>query len=130
MTRMGITGGVVYECSVVRFSQALATAELPLKVANAILDVPARFFNKITAGLRAETDTVKATTDLLKAQAELERAGQETPTSEQKPEGDTEPGKAIGSSLTRPERFQSNREQAVAWAGRLFRASVTIRRGV
>lgn len=65
---------VVYEVN--KPSEGFAVASLPLNIAGAVIETPARFFTVIGNSFRSETAMIKARAELVKAEAELEKVKQ------------------------------------------------------
>jgi hypothetical protein len=106
-TRLGFQNGALTEAGINRPSSAFELSRLPLRVINAVLNVPAGFFAKIAQGFRAEADADAAAAQLINAQALL--AQTRTKPTPAAPTAGTTPGTAndIGSAAAVPAPFAS-----------------------
>jgi len=68
---MKLNNGMLASVEVDKPSEGLAAASLPLNVAGAIIETPARFFTAIAAATKSETALLNAKAELLQAEAEL-----------------------------------------------------------
>lgn len=103
-----LNGGIVTSFDVNKPSEALAVASLPLEIAGAIIETPARFFTAIGRSFSSETAAISAKAELIKAEAELERLkreGEGTPTGGN---AASENGVSLGSARSSPKKFGSN----------------------
>lgn len=121
-TRLGFSSGALIEAGFNRPSAALEVSRLPLRVVNAVLDVPARFFAKIAQGFRGEADANAALAQLLNAQALLAQAAAKPTPKEPSsglPSGTTPTD--IGATSTGPptftSAFQCIGKKANSWLG-------------
>lgn len=71
--KVALQNGVLTKFEVEKPSEALAAATLPLDMAGAVIEVPARFFTAIGRSLKSETSALAAQAELLKAEIELEK---------------------------------------------------------
>lgn len=70
-TRLVLTDGMLTLVDINKPSEGLAAASLPLNVAGAIIETPARFFTAIAAATKSETALLNAKAELLQAEAEI-----------------------------------------------------------
>jgi len=110
VTKIGLDKGILLSVNINTPSSALATAELPLDVINALLDVPVGFFTNIAAGFQSEADATNAQTNRIVAQAGLDKAIRDAlaggiPTSVNT--GSTPSASDIGAELSPPTTFKS-----------------------
>lgn len=72
-TTMTLHKGMLASIEVDKPSEGLAVVSLPLNIAGAVIETPARFFTAIGSSFRAETGALVAEAELLKAEIELEK---------------------------------------------------------
>jgi hypothetical protein len=106
---IGFQDGMLTEFGISRASPLYEAARLPLRIINAVLDVPVSFFNKIAAGFRSEAAANQAAAELIKAQAELEKARKDPHAATTPPGGGGQTGSEIGTTLTTPPGFVSDK---------------------
>ncbi len=105
-TTLALTNGTLTAVEINKPSEALAIASLPLNVAGAIIETPARFFTAIGKSFQSETAMIAAKADLLKAEAELEKLRQGNDA--KIPAGKDFSGSTpLASSLNEPKAFNS-----------------------
>ena len=75
-TSLTLKDGALVAYEVNKPSEAYAVASLPLEVAGAVIETPARFFTSIGNSFRSQTGLLKARAELVKAEAELEKVKQ------------------------------------------------------
>jgi hypothetical protein len=108
VTNLTFNNGVLTAFSLSRPSPLYEAARLPLRVMNAILDVPVDFFNKITKGFQSEAGATQAAAALLKAQADLVAAQQKPAAVDpSKPGNSPNRGDDIGTDITPIQPFIS-----------------------
>jgi hypothetical protein len=71
--RVALTNGVLTKFEVEKPSEGYAAATLPLDIAGAVIETPARFFTAIGKSMRSQTSALAAQAELLKAEIELEK---------------------------------------------------------
>lgn len=105
-TTLTLVNGTLTAVDVNKPSEGLALVSVPLNVAGAVIETPARFFTSIAKATKSETALVSAKAELFAAQAELEKlkAGQEG-----KPQGgsDFQGSTGLGSATKPPGKFES-----------------------
>ena len=69
-----LQGGAVKSVDLKKPSEALAVVSMPLNVAGAVIETPARFFTAIGKSFKSESAALNAQAELLKARAEFEKA--------------------------------------------------------
>lgn len=70
-TSLSLTDGMLTSINVNKPSDGLAAASMPLGIAGAVIETPARFFTSIAKATKSETALLSAKADLLKAEAEF-----------------------------------------------------------
>lgn len=121
ITRLDFMSGVLTGMSINTPSQALATIELPLRVARAIIEVPASFFTAIARSFNAQTGSAGAEANLINALAKLKQA-ERSPDAKTQITVNTPEGKAppIGVELSAPAPYKPLSDlaaQLVCWGG-------------
>lgn len=109
VSSLGFESGMLTEFGVSRGSPLYEAARLPLRVINAVLDVPVSFFNKIAAGFKSEAAANQAAAELIKAQAELEKVRKDSQTPTSPPSGPGQGSGDIGSTPSPPAAFVSDK---------------------
>ena len=104
---LALTDGTLNKFEVKKPSAALEISSIPLEVAGAIIETPARFFGAIARSARSEAGVLQAQAELLRARAEIEKVRKD-PT-----QTITAPGNAgdevdIAGSLPSKQGFTSN----------------------
>lgn len=75
-TNLTLRDGALVAYEVNKPSEAYAVASLPLEVAGAVIETPARFFASIGNSFRSQSGLLRARADVVKAEAELEKVKQ------------------------------------------------------
>jgi hypothetical protein len=106
-TGLALKDGMLVSVHVNKPSEALAVVSLPLDVAGAVIETPARFFSSIAAATRSDTALLSAKAELLQAEVEFLKAakGEEAKV----PQGAAFPAASpgIASPLKPPAAFSS-----------------------
>ena len=102
-----LADGVLTKFEVNKPSEALAVASLPLEVAGAVIEAPARFFTAISRSFQSKSAILKARADLIAAETEFEkvRSGENGSVPQVSPPSGEAP--SLASNRTGPTEFTS-----------------------
>jgi hypothetical protein len=106
-TQLGLSNGMLVSVDINKPSQALAVASLPLEIAEAVIETPARFFTTIASSFKSEANLLSARAELLQAQAALEEIRKGGEATVPDGAGLTDQGVPIGPKANPPEKFNS-----------------------